>query len=75
MIKALGKIVKLKKARPVSIHDFHLPLCDILLDLVEQDIDGSSALRFSQLAHSLSHDFINLATLAGQLLWYEGVTP
>jgi hypothetical protein len=75
MIKALGKIVKLKKVRPLSAHDFHLPLCDILLDLVEQDIDGPFALRFSQLAHSLSHDFINLATLAGQLLWYEGVTP
>jgi hypothetical protein len=28
-----------------------------------------------QLAHSFGHDVLNLATLAGRLLWYEGVTP
>jgi hypothetical protein len=75
MIQAIGKMVRLKKSRPLSKHDFSLTVSDILLDLVEKDIHGSSALLFSQLANSFAHDFVNLATLAGQLLWYVSVAP
>lgn len=75
MIQAIGKIVRLKQSRPLSKHDFPLSVSDILLDLVEKDIHGSSALLFSQLANSFAHDFVNLATLAGQLLWYVSVAP
>ena len=75
MIRALGKIVTLKHGRPLSKHDFPLALSDILLDILEKDIHGPSALSFSQYANSLAHDFVNLATLAGQLLWYVSVAP
>jgi hypothetical protein len=75
MIQALGKIVRLREGHPLSKHDFSLPLSDILLNLVERDIHGPSALSFSQHANSFAHDFIHLATLAGQLLWYVSVAP
>jgi hypothetical protein len=75
MIQALGKIVWLKQKRSLSKHDFSLPLSDILLDLVEKDLESPSAVVFSQLACSFAHDFVNLATLAGQLLWYVAVSP
>lgn len=75
MIKALGKVVTLEANRPLTAHDFYLPLTDVLLDLVEKDPYAEPALSYSQLACSLAHDFINLATLAGQLLWYVAVAP
>jgi hypothetical protein len=71
---ALASLIKTEKLSG-SKHQFYVPLCDILLDLVEQDKDGPDALEFSAIAHSLAHDFLNLATLAGRLLWYEAVTP
>ncbi len=71
---ALSSLIKTEKLSG-SKHQFYVSLCDILLDLVEQDKDGPDALAFSAIAHSLAHDFLNLATLAGRLLWYEGVTP
>jgi hypothetical protein len=58
-----------------SKQEFYVPLCDVLMDLAEQEIDEEKAWRLSQIAHSLAHDLLNVATLAGRLLWYEGVTP
>jgi hypothetical protein len=75
MIQALGKVVTLKANRLLTAHDFYLPLTDVLLDLVEINPYAEAALSFSQLACSLAHDFVNLATLAGQLLWYVAVAP
>jgi hypothetical protein len=71
---ALASLVKTRELT-TSPHEFYIPLCDVLLDLVEQDIDGPDALQLLQIAHSFAHDFLNLATLAGRLLWCEGVTP
>ena len=75
MIQALGTIVRRTKRRSLSTHDFYLGLTDVLLDLVDRDLYGPSAVLFSQLACSLAHDFVNLATLAGQLLWYVSIAP
>jgi hypothetical protein len=75
MIRALGKTVTLATEQTLSKHDFQISLSDVLLDLVEENPDGPLALSYSQLACSLAHDFVNLATVAGQLLWYVGVAP
>lgn len=75
MIRALGKIIKREVGQPLSVHDFAIPLSDLLLDLMEKDSHGPLALEASQLACSFAHDFVSLATLAGQLLWYVDVAP
>jgi hypothetical protein len=71
---ALSSLITLEKLGN-SKRQFYVPLCDVLMDLVKQDIDGPDARMFSQLAHSLAHDILKIATLAGRLLWCEGVTP
>jgi hypothetical protein len=72
---ALGTLVTHKEGQDNSSpHEFTIPLCDLLLDLVESDIDGPDALFFTQIAHSFAHDILHVSTLAGALLWYEGVT-
>jgi len=73
-LEALASLIKTQKLTG-SKNEFYVPLCDALLDLVELDITGVRALKLSQIAHSLAHDFLNLAMLAGRLIWYEGVTP
>jgi hypothetical protein len=75
MIRALGKIVRINGQAELTRHDYYLPLCDILLDLVEEDSRGRDAVRLSHIVHSLEQDILSMAILAGQLLWYEGVTP
>jgi hypothetical protein len=73
---ALGSLVAKKKGRDTSSrNEFDIPLCDLLLDLVKQDIDGPNALLFTEIAHSFAHDILHASTLASALLWYEGVTP
>lgn len=73
---ALGTLATNKKVRDTSSrHEFDIPLCDLLLDLVEQDIDSPDALPLTEIAHSFAHDILHVSTLASALLWYEGVTP
>lgn len=71
---ALSSLITVEKLED-SKQQLYVPLCDVLLDLVETNIDGPDALMFSKTAHSLAHDILNMATLAGRLLWCEGVTP
>jgi hypothetical protein len=75
MIRALGKTKTLRPGQPLTKHDFYLPLTDVLLDLVEKDLHSPEARLPAQLGCSLAHDFINLATAAGQLLWLVDVAP
>lgn len=75
MIRALGKIKKLKPGERLTKHDFMLPLPDVLLDFAEQELDNPIASLAAQLGCSLADDFINLATIAGQLLWLVDVAP
>lgn len=75
MIRALGKTVTLKPGQRLTKHDFLLPLSDILLDFVDKDLYEPTAALYSQLGCALAHDFINLSTVAGQLLWLVGTAP
>jgi hypothetical protein len=75
VIRALGKTVTLKPGQRLTKHDFLLPLSDVLLDFVEQDLYGPSATLSSQLGCSLAHDFVALSTIAGQLLWLVDTAP
>ena len=61
-MEALASLIKTQKLTG-SKNEFYVPLCDALLDLVELDITGVRALKLSQIAHSLAHDFLNLAML------------
>jgi hypothetical protein len=74
MVRALGTLVQITD-EPDPKTDFDLPICDVLLDLVEQDLLGACALTFSEIAYSFADDILSLATIGARLLWYEGVTP
>lgn len=72
---ALGTLITEKEGRDASSkYEFAIPLCDLLLDLVERDIDGPDALLFTEIAYSFARDILHVATLASSLLWYEGIT-
>jgi hypothetical protein len=75
MIRALGKNVRIRPGEALTKHDFLLPLTDLLLDMVERDTEGEHALWYSQHACALAHDVLNMATMAGQLLWHTCVAP
>lgn len=66
---ALGTTVERDRRERLSRFEYYLRLADALFNRA----DDSGHLR--QLGHSFGHDVLNLATLAGRLLWYEGVTP
>lgn len=68
-VPALGTTIEAARRKPNSPFEYYLRLCDALFNRA----DESGHLK--QLAHSFGHDIVNLATLAGRLLWYEGVTP
>jgi hypothetical protein len=75
VIRALGKTITLKLGQPLTKHDFLLSLSDVLLDIVENDLYGPQAEPSAKLGCSLAHDFINLGTIAGQLLWLVDTAP
>ena len=75
MIRALGKNVRIRPGEPLTKHDFLLPLTDLLLDMVERDVDSEHALWYSHRACALAHDVLNMATMAGELLWHTSVAP
>lgn len=68
-MRALGSTIEICRRNPLSRFDYHLHLTDAL----SYCPDSSGHLR--ELAQSFGHDILNLATLAGRLLWYEGVVP
>jgi hypothetical protein len=75
VIRALGNTVTIKPGQRLTKHDFYLSLSDVLLDLVDKDPHSPNAKLPAQLGCSLGHDFLNLATIAGQLLWLVDVAP
>jgi len=68
-VPALGTTVERDLRERLSRFEYYVRLADALSNRA----DDSGHLK--QLAHSFGHDILNLATLAGRLLWYEGVTP
>lgn len=75
MPRALGTLIILGKEEELTRYHYYLPLSDVLLDLVKTNPNGEDAERLAELAHSFAHDGLNLAVLAGRLLWYEALTP
>jgi hypothetical protein len=66
---ALGTTIERNRRQPHGPFDYYLRLADALFN--RPDESG----HLKQLARSFGRDILNLATLAGRLLWYEGVTP
>jgi hypothetical protein len=71
MPRALGTTVTLEPGEPLGRYDQYLLLSDVLFEAGKQ----TSNVHLEQLATSFGHDILNLAVLAGRLLWYEGVSP
>lgn len=71
MPRALGTTVTVLPDEPLSRYDFYLLLPDALFEVANKKANA----HLGQLAESFSHDVLNLAALAGRLLWYEGVSP
>lgn len=69
-MSALGVPTQINRGQPLTRFQFYLGLADALNCKPSAD---SSHLK--ELADSFSHDVLNIAALAGRLLWYEGVTP
>jgi hypothetical protein len=67
-VSALGTTVTRDRRRPLTRFERYLRLVDALAN--RQDDTG----HLKELSDSFGHDVLNLATLAGRLLWSEGVT-
>src|SRR5262245_50469096 len=67
---ALGSPGEISQEENLTRFQYYLGLCDAL---THSDSVHSAHLR--ELSDSFAHDVLNLAALAGRLLWYEGVTP
>jgi hypothetical protein len=68
-MSALGVPVELDRDAKLTRFQFYLGLADAL-NCRQHAQSG----HLKELAESFSHDILNLAALAGRLLWYEGVT-
>jgi hypothetical protein len=68
-MRALGTTIEIDRREPLSRFEYYLHLTDALSNCP----DPSGHLK--ELSDSFGHDILNLATLAGRLLWYEGVVP
>lgn len=69
-MSALGVPVDVDPKAPLTRFQFYLALADALA--CKQHPQSA---HLKELANSFSHDVLNIAALAGRLLWYEGVTP
>jgi hypothetical protein len=68
-VSALGTTVTLDRRRSLTRFERYFRLVDALAN--RRDDSG----HLKELAESFGHDILNLAALAGRLLWFEGVTP
>ena len=73
-MKALAELVELNPQESLSRFEYRLPLAEALVRAGSARNDPCGK-QLDELARSFSNDILNLAALAGRLLWYEGVTP
>jgi hypothetical protein len=64
---ALGTLIEKRRGESLERFEYYLGLTDVL--------SHQKAAHLKALGESFGHSFVNLATLAGRLLWLEGVTP
>lgn len=69
-MSALGAPVDIDRNATLTRFQYYLGLADALV--CKQHPESA---HLKELADSFSHDILNIAALAGRLLWYEGVTP
>ncbi len=69
-MSALGIPIQIRRDQHLARSQFYLGLADAL-----NCVTYANSVHFRELADSFSHDVLNIAALAGRLLWYEGVTP
>lgn len=67
---ALGVPASIPRDVPLTRFQFYLGLADALANKQHKE-----STHLKELADSFGHDVLNLAALAGRLLWCEGVTP
>lgn len=67
---ALGVPTEIPRTDGLTRYEFYLGLADALF-CKAQETDG----HLQELARAFGNDVLNLAVLAGRLLWCEGVTP
>lgn len=67
---ALGIPKEVSRKQPLNRFQMYLSLPDALA--CKRHADSA---HLQELADSFGHDVLNIAALAGRLLWYEGVTP
>lgn len=72
---ALALLINLDAKRPLDRSDYYVRVADILLDFAEAHSSSSDAAEVAGYAHAFSHDVLNIAALAANLLWFEDVTP
>jgi hypothetical protein len=69
-ISALGTSIQVDRSQSLTRFQFYLGLADAL-----NCKQHPYSAHLKELADPFSHDVLNIAALAGRLLWYEGVTP
>jgi len=69
-MSALGVPVDINRKAPLTRFQFPVGLADALA--CKQHVQSA---HLKELADSFAHDVLNVAALAGRLLWYEGATP
>jgi hypothetical protein len=71
-VKALAQLVEWNDGRPLSRFESRLPLAEILMKAgsIRHDAIGE---KLAELGRSFAHDVLNLAALAGRLLWFAFV--
>lgn len=69
-MSALGVPTRIPRGSDLTRFQFYLGLADALANREHKE-----STHLKELSDSFGHDVLNLATLAGRLLWFEGVTP
>lgn len=72
-MRALGLLVDVAPTEELTRFEYYLPFPNVLMHAASSLHDAGAHLE--ELAHSYSHDILNLANLASRLLWFEGMTP
>src|SRR5258708_16335376 len=70
MPRALGKLVTLNADQTPTRFEHYLLLSDVLIEASTK----TGKAELGDLANSFSNDILNIAALAGRLLWDEGVS-
>jgi hypothetical protein len=72
---ALALLITLDGEKTLTRSDYYLRLAYVLMDFAETHSSSSDVAEIAGHAHAFGNDVLNIAVLAANLLWFEGVTP